>query len=1051
MSTDFSPLFRNTSGHTQRFGAEETLTWDFTSATGDPMVLLVGGSTYFTFGRGGTLLIESNITWNADTGGDVGALYDHRPDSVSAASLLAVGAISAGSPGAKLQLNTLTLGHGNVNKYIDAQQGLPNTPALRYNAVNTRWEFSDDGIAYTAFSAGFGTTTWDALYASDQTLIIDSTVLTFNQTATTGVAFQVVRNLASGSTANPILLAEQQNAADDQPALAVAQVATAASALDIYEGLQATGTIRYGFGATGKLTITTKSSLADSAIHIVQNDVDDSFATFEGTSGAGASVNISTDNGATADMIQVTVDGGTAATRWIPAYSTTTLPGAISWDGIYLLDKKLDINAAVLQFEQTSTSGRGFEVFRNLTATSTSAPIVVLEQQHVADDQPPLALGQLASATDVLRLYDGSVASGTLRFQFQPKGRLNIVTEATLASAALRLEQNDIDQPFVGFKGTAAAGAGRNISTDNNPTADMLRVEVDDGGGAATRWVPAYNSSTLPAIVSWDDIYASYQTLDISGTVLTFDQSSTSGIGFTVSRNLTAASTDSPIMKVSQGNSLDDQAALLVSGGIADVAGGVPVLDTLATSAGMASMGDIMMGARSTVVRHSSDSFGTYSNAYRADVTGAVGSAITVGFWAGGAFDSGIYSESPIDVALPAGGGSIAVAVAVDDLTADGVAVAGVGSNTGSAFTVDTNWALGLNTESPAHVSNPAGAADAIEVGQIGTGSILKLWSGVIDSGSLRLSVSKVGALAHTPANPTATFTAHTTALSSGGANGATAVLSALEINTAGHASDTNDLPIRGITLDHTAGAGSEVATAILVEPGYNNGIFIDSAPSATGASILACGDGVGSLMLLVDGTIATIGSGATNRLIIANSGAASFYIDNAAEGMYVVQSDTGGSANILKLRDGDNSINRLVVTQAGVSTLRANSANTALSVRQDGAGLIADFTDSGTSRLSISEAGAAILTTKTDLGSGALQIDQNDADKPFIDYEGDIAAAGSYDSTKNIQEWKGGSGAVDGPLGQSAAEAYWRFQGMVKTEVNGSEYWMPYYVYSAS
>lgn len=989
MSTNFSPLFRNTSGHTQRFGAEETLTWDFTSATGDPMVLLVGGATYFTFGRGGTLLIESNITWNADTGGDVGALYDHRPDNVSAASMLAVGAISAGSPGAKLQLNTLTLGHGNVNKYVDAEQGLGNTPFMRYNAVNTRWEFSDDGITATAFSAGFGTTTWDALYAADKTLIVDSTVLTFNQTATTGVAFQVVRNLASASTANPILLAEQQNAGDDQPALAVAQVATAASALDIYEGLQATGTIRYGFGAAGKLTITTKSSLADSAIHIVQNDIDDSFATFEGTSGAGASVNISTDNGATADMIQVTVDGGASVTRWIPAYSSTTLPAA--------------------------------------------------------------------------------------------------------------------------------------------PT--------------------------------WDAIYAGSKTLDIDSLVLTFDQSSTSGIGFTVSRNLAAAFTNDPIMNINQINSLDDQAALLVSGGIADVSGEVPVLNVLATSAGMASPGDIMVGVQSTAVKHASDAGGSFARAYQADISGAVGSVTAIGYYAGTGFASGIYCKSPVDVILPASGGTIGLTVSVEDLTADGIQVVGIGANTGNAIYVDANWTYGFHNDSPSlfdgastftaaathtaalKVSDDVSvligtgedaqivysttqvpdslllglstdsrsvvvcekadtgtnfahalqtdptifiqSADATNVGEFlglsylglsanamttdkaafdltlnavdactgaavnNDGGNILLKSGAADSGGIpgQLQVS-LGS------DPVLTHDVMDVTLTSGGANGATEVLTALKINTAGHASDTNDLPIKGLVLDHTAGAGSENSAALTISGGYASGIWLDSAPGASAASILACNDAASAsstLMLLADGTIAGLGGATVNRFLVQRDGVASVNADNAADALTVHQNDTGGSARLLYLNDANASVVRLKITQVGNFIALVNSAVAALSVQQDGAGGLFEFKDGSTSRMTLSEPGAVLLSTSATLGSEALHIDQNDFDKAFINYEGDIAASSGYDSGKNIQEWKGGSGAVEGPLGQSVAEAYWFFQGMVKTEVNGAEYWMPYYGYSAS
>lgn len=803
MSTNRNPIFVNAAGNIQVFDGEDTLRWDFTSGTGNPMELLVSSSVYFTFDRNGVFTIESDIKWNADTGGDIGEQYDYRPDNINAASKVAVGAASGVGDGAKLELNTLTLGHGNVNKYIDAEQGLGNTPAIRYNAVNTRWEFSDDGISYTSFNAGFGTTDWDTLYAADKTLLINSTVLTFTHTNTSGVGFAITRNLAAANTDSPVMVVEQQNAGDDQPGLAVAQVATAASALDIYEGTQAAGTIRYGFGATGKLTITTNSALADSALHLLQNDVDDSFITFEGTSGAGASVNISTDNGATADMIQVVVDGGVANTRWIPAYSSTTLPAANTWDSIYLTDKHLAINAAVLQFEQTATTGRGFEVFRNLASASTDAPIMVMEQQHAGDDQPPLAIGQLASAADALQIFDGSVASGTMRFQFEPQGRLNIITNAALGSEAFRIEQNDDNVAFMEFKGTAAAGSGKNISTDNAPTADMLRVDVDDGGGAATRWVPAYNSSTLPAVPTWDSIYSGDKTLDINSTVLTFDQSSTTGTAFTVSRNLAAGSTDSPIMTVDQNSSTDDQPALKVTGGIADVAGGVTVLDVLTTSAGMASGGDIAIGVTSTVATNAADAASTYLYAFNADLDAAGGgSATNYGYYAGSGFDYGINSLSP---------GWIQDQLSVDD-------------NSG---------------------------AQALRVGQQGAGAIAVFRDGTAAAGSNRYLFGSDGDFTHTPANPTGAFTGHTQTLTSGGLGAVTAKGQLISI--VGAAGDVGST-LYGLELAYTDNGGGYAAggrRGVNIDANWDWGIYCAS-PSYFNDQLRADGN----ILLIDDATI---------------------------------------------------------------------------------------------------------------------------------------------------------------------------------------------------
>jgi hypothetical protein len=69
------------------------------------------------------------------------------------------------------------------------------------------------------------------------------------------------------------------------------------------------------------------------------------------------------------------------------------------------------------------------------------------------------------------------------------------------------------------------------------------------------------------------------------------------------------------------------------------------------------------------------------------------------------------------------------------------------------------------------------------------------------------------------------------------------------------------------------------------------------------------------------------------------------------------------------------------------------------------------------------------------------LQLDQQDQDETFIDYIGTSAA----DQTKSISTVNG-AGAVDGPKNTAVAEAGWTFVGMVKIDINGAAYWMPYY-----
>lgn len=784
MSTSYAPLFKDAEGDLRQFGAEQTLTWNFTSATGNPMELQVGGSTYFTFDRNGALKLESNITWNTDSGGDVGAQYDTRPGKVHAATEVAVGALSGTGAGSRILLNSLVIGHGNVDKYIDAEQGLANTPFLRYHATNARWEFSDDGISVTSFNAGFGVVAWDTLYAADKTLLIDDTRLTFSQTSTSDVAFALTRNLTSTSTDAPIVLVEQQHASDDQPALAVGQSATTTSALDVYEGTLSGGTKRIELYPQGQLALSTNSAIADAAVDITQNDDDEPFVRVTGTSAADASKNVSTANGATADMFRVEVDGGSGAnTRWVPAYSSVTLPGAPTWDSIYASDKTLDINSTVLTFDQSSTTGAAFQITRNLAAASTDSVLMIVEQQNAGDDQPALSIGQAASA-DAFRIYDGTISSGTIRFAFSDEGRLNIIGAAAMTTEAFRLEMGNATTPFMELKGTTGAGTGNNFSNDNGSTADMIQVEVDTGGGAAVRWVPAYQSSTLPGVPTWDDIYAGDKTLDIDATVLTFDQSSTSGIGFTVSRNLALASTDNPIMKVENINSGDDQPALQVLGGIGNVTtAAVPVLQVAVTSVGMTGGTEDSRGVYSIVNEHASDASGSVLTSYYADVNTAGGSAVFYGFYSTSNFTYGLYSLAR----------------------------------------------CGIDTSN---------TTDALVVAQNSTGNLLRLRDGTIASGTDRFIVNDEGDTAQTVVNYTGGFTAYQLNSTSGGA-GAT-LARGFYLDASGAAGDSGNY--RGVDLDWVAGGGAATAYGVYVQSNWNYGVYSQSpvyidANNATSAS----------------------------------------------------------------------------------------------------------------------------------------------------------------------------------------------------------------------
>ena len=707
MATNYSPLLINTAGKIQRFGAEEALVWNFTSAAGDPLTLQVGGAPYFTFNRTGAFLIESNILWNADSGGDIGAQFDTRPGVVNIATTVAVGAVLAGAlPGAKLELNKLTLGHADVDKYIDAEQGLVNTPALRYNAVNTRWEFSDNGIAYTSFNAGFGAVAWDTVYAADKTLLINSTVLTFDHTNTSGIGFTVSRNLPLANTDNPPMTVEQLHAADDQPALAIGQNTGTISALDIYDGTVAAGTKSFGFVAEGQMTIATNALLAAAAIDITQNDDDEPFVAVTGTAAGDASKNISTVNGVTADVFRVTVGG---ATRWVSAYASHILPGAPTWDAIYAVDKTLDINAAVLTFDQSTASGIGFTVSRNLDLTNTDNPIMRVVNNHTGDDRAALHVsGGIADVVaTVPTLHVETVSAGMAT----GAGNLSYGVQSEVAPNAGDLAGSLLESFHATITGVAGAATASGFRADTGFTygvytlspvyveapADILGVEIISTVTAGVGVLATNSISyTSPTLLGADDVIlleiaaaqnagdnaasfttglsitnavvggstvntallidANWQSGITSGSPVTVTHIAVTGTALDVSRNLALASTNSPIVRFDNDNTGDDQATLVVTGGIADIVAAVPVVYAAATSAGMATgAGNDLYGVQSDVAPHALDGAGADLEAFHATITGAgAGAATAYGFRAETGFTYGVYTASPVYIAAPA-------------------------------------------------------------------------------------------------------------------------------------------------------------------------------------------------------------------------------------------------------------------------------------------------------------------------------------------------------------------------------------------------------------
>ena len=99
-------------------------------------------------------------------------------------------------------------------------------------------------------------------------------------------------------------------------------------------------------------------------------------------------------------------------------------------------------------------------------------------------------------------------------------------------------------------------------------------------------------------------------------------------------------------------------------------------------------------------------------------------------------------------------------------------------------------------------------------------------------------------------------------------------------------------------------------------------------------------------------------------------------------------------------------------------------------------------FYTAGTLRQRITSTGRTELVSDNTVGAELLTLNQADVDKAFLDFDGDGSIPA--DTTENISSVNG-DGSVEGPKNYSSS-AGWQFEGMVKVEVNGAEFWMPYY-----
>lgn len=283
-----------------------------------------------------------------------------------------------------------------------------------------------------------------------------------------------------------------------------------------------------------------------------------------------------------------------------------------------------------------------------------------------------------------------------------------------------------------------AHGSGNiafNSVADPTPTTTAQSIigainELDSGLGAIT----------------WDDIYDNDQSLTIDGTPLTFTQTSTTGIGFGVARNQSAANTDSPIVKIRNyaTAAIDDQPALqcLYEDNAGMAGDNVKTIEGAFTSVAGVTGGNVKV-FNTLLSLNAGDTGGTLYG-YFADGS-TTGSWTSYGFYADTDWTYGLYSaaKSHVEDSL-SGTESINILNAVvtasaartsgdainyraqliphasDTSDASYYGFYGVGSATGSgrkyAFFSDENWSYGLYSNAQVYAKDTLSGSESITV-----------------------------------------------------------------------------------------------------------------------------------------------------------------------------------------------------------------------------------------------------------------------------------------------------------------------------------------------
>jgi len=749
--------------------------------------------------------------------------------------------------------------------------------------------------------------------------------------------------------------------------------------------------------------------------------------------------------------------------------------GAATWDAIYALDKKLEINADPWWIEQVAGStGYGIDVTRNLASGATAQAIMRIANLNASDDQPALELTNagtgpaLLATSGLFVLLDALPASsspgGITRHLYQ-NVTAGVITHANAVSTA-----RWADVTSGGMDGSAVQETVGDVIVMTGDAADNAsgtdahligQVFTYGGDGGAT--VPAITTA-MRVGTGWDI------ALDTRSGLHLTDYTSPAFTGTTAEQYL-------------------HHLATTTSGGLAP------------TGAGTA----LFASHTADMYGHASDNTQGAQIGFRALHDG-VGNATKIAF-AGAAIGVFPVPESTWDSAFYGSG-------------RDGMYVFAKRSDTG-----------------PAGYDTSVGRFDHINTGAGVQGTVKNVWSRVevpaASTGNFYGFVAETTADLLNAANSVAFWARNTgewqhafksdiglvemehvwqplsgavvdyyvsAQMTSGGLTGATTTpkISVFRAKAIGDGSDASTSEMHGFLADDDSGsAGSAIRYAYKALTGWDYSLWADSgllhleetSPAISSATQwdhafiqttsgnLTHASAImnGAYIRVIPGTdtagflqglqIESSGPSAGNSLSLGLAigdpitATSNFDVSFAAFAPGIIESTIAATVTgVFNLESQITQTNPLTSsgqsrgayygrgTPDGADTngfyygasmdLQA-AAGSATTVAYDATGLV------GWDYSFRSASGKASFAVSTTFADAVLELIQNDTDQQFINYSGALASnQGSSIADSSVN----GDAGVTGPQSKGGQTYGWEYAGMVRINVNGTDYWMPFY-----